>query len=178
MGHHFCSSFCSPKKAKSIADLALWLGILTNAPDKHLFEIEEGAFAITSNNQNSKKMILQSVKSWFPYTSLIHPRTIFHLAIPLGATWSVAQIRRTTSRCGASCMETNEVAALAMAVKLRNWGCKRLNEWLKLKLNCMIQIKKWFPVVQVGFGILVGLDFQMWMFTKETSVVYDFPSSW
>lgn len=153
----------APQKSQftpwSIADLALWFGILCDAPDKHLFEIEEGAFAITSNNQNSKKLILQSVKSWFSYTSLIHPHAIFH---------SVAQIRRTTSRCGASCMETNEVAALAMAVKLRNWGCKRSNEWLKLKLNCMIQIKEWFPWFKLVLEFwLLWTSKCMWMFTKE-----------
>ena len=62
----FPAVFAPPKSQVtpwSIADLALWFGILWDAPDKHLFEIEEGAFAITSNSQNSKKMILQSVKS-------------------------------------------------------------------------------------------------------------------
>lgn len=35
-----------------------------------------------------------------------------------------------------------------------------------------------FFVVQVGFGILVGLDFQMYVNVHQGSVVYDFPSSW
>lgn len=61
--HIFPAVFAPPKSQVtpwSIADLAVWFGILWDASDKHLFEIEEGAFAITSKNQNSKNLIRTS----------------------------------------------------------------------------------------------------------------------
>ena len=88
----FCTGYLASKprwqcshligqETKPHGQLLIWLGmfgILWDATAKHPFQIP--------SNQNSKKLILQSVKSRFSYTSLIHPHTIFHLAMPLGAT--------------------------------------------------------------------------------------------
>lgn len=84
----------SPVTPWSIADLALWFGILWDAPDQHLFEIEDGAFAITSINQNSKKMISTSkcevmISLYFPHPSSYH--------ISFGHSVGCHMIRRTNT---------------------------------------------------------------------------------
>lgn len=146
-GTSFFQKFWLPKRP-SHSMVNCWFGV---------YGLEFHAMPpITSSNQNSKKLVLQSVKSRFPHTSLIHA-----LPIPLCATWSMAfevWCKLYGDQWGSCIGHGRETQ-----IWLRNWGCKRLNEWLKLKLNCMIQIKTWFPVVQVGFGILVGLDFQMYV---------------